>query len=61
MATVVRKKPGESDDKLIAKFRKKVQVEQLLTEIKELEYYEKPSVKKKKQKAELRRRRVKRY
>ncbi|OGV89985.1 30S ribosomal protein S21 [Microgenomates group bacterium RBG_19FT_COMBO_39_10] len=61
MATVVRKKPGESDDKLIAKFRKKVQAEQLLTEIKELEYYEKPSVKKKKQKAELRRRRVKRY
>jgi len=61
VATVVRKKPGESDDKLIAKFRKKVQVEQLLTEIKELEYYEKPSVKKKKQKAELRRRRVKRY
>lgn len=57
VATIVRKKPGESDDRLIAKFRKKVQAEQLLTEIKEREYYEKPSEKKKKKKAELKRRR----
>ncbi|MCJ7792707.1 MAG: 30S ribosomal protein S21 [Candidatus Marinimicrobia bacterium] len=56
MATIVRKKPGESDDKLIAKFRKKVQYEQLLTEIKEREYYKKPSVKKKERLAESRRR-----
>ena len=56
VATIVRKKPGESDDKLIAKFRKKVQYEQLLTEIKEREYYKKPSVKKKERLAESRRR-----
>jgi len=56
VATIVRKKPGESDDKLIAKFRKKVQVEQLLTEIKEREFYKKPSVKKKERLAEARRR-----
>ncbi len=56
MATVVRKKPGESDDRLIAKFRKKVQAEQLLTEIKDREYYKKPSVKKKEKLAESRRR-----
>lgn len=56
VATVVRKKPGESDDRLIAKFRKKVQAEQLLTEIKEREFYKKPSVKKKEKLAESRRR-----
>lgn len=55
MATVVRKKPGESDDRLISKFRKKIQAEQLLTEIKDLTYYEKPSETKKKKKAELKR------
>lgn len=57
VATIVRKKPGESDDRLIAKFRKKVQAEQLLTEIKEREFYKKPSVKKKEKLAESRRRR----
>ena len=57
VATIVRKKPGESDDRLIAKFRKKVQAEQLLTEIKEREFYKKPSVRKKEKLAESRRRR----
>lgn len=57
MATIVRKKPGESDDKLIAKFRKKVQAEQLLTEIKDREFYKKPSVRKKEKLAESKRRR----
>lgn len=56
MATIVRKKPGESEDKLIAKFRKKIQAEQFLTEIKEREHYKKPSVVKKEKKYELRRR-----
>jgi small subunit ribosomal protein S21 len=61
VATIVRKKPGESDDKLIAKFRKKVQFEQLLTEIKEREFYKKPSVKKKEKLAESKRRRRRNY
>lgn len=56
VATVVRKKPGESEDNLIAKFRKKIQAEQLLIEIKEREFYKKPSVKRKEKLAELRRR-----
>lgn len=47
MATVVRKKPGESEDKLIAKFRKKIQFDQLLIELKEREYYKSPAEKKK--------------
>jgi ribosomal protein S21 len=57
VATVVRKKPGESDDRLVAKFRKKIQSEQLLIEIKERKFYKKPSVKKKERLTELRRRR----
>ena len=60
MATVVRKKAGESEERLIAKFRKKIQAEQFLTEIKDREYYKKPSVKKKERLAELRRGRRKR-
>jgi len=60
MVTVVRKKPGESDDKLIAKFRKKVQAEQLLAEIREREFYKSPAEKKKEKKKELERRRKRR-
>ncbi|HUS60157.1 MAG TPA: 30S ribosomal protein S21 [Nevskiaceae bacterium] len=59
MATVVRKKPGESEDKLIAKFRKIVQSEQLLTKIREREFYKSPAEKKKEKKKELERRRKK--
>lgn len=47
MAIIVRKKPGESDDRLIAKFRKKIQADKILTEIKDKEFYKKPSVIKK--------------
>jgi ribosomal protein S21 len=46
MATVVRKKSGQSDDSLIAQFRKKVLNEDIIGEIKEREYYTKPSRKK---------------
>lgn len=60
MVTVVRKKLGESDSKLIAKFRKKVQAEQLLTEIKEREFYKPPAEKKKERLKELKRRRSRR-
>lgn len=44
MPTVVRKKPGQSDDKLIADFRKKVLSDEILIELKEREFYRKPSV-----------------
>jgi len=55
MATVVKKSPGDTEDKLIAKFRKKIIAEQLLNEIKEREYYKPPSVRKKERLAALRR------
>lgn len=44
MPTVVRKKPGQSDDKLIADFRKKVLADEVIQEIKDREFYKKPSV-----------------
>lgn len=44
MPTVVRKKPGQSDDKLIADFRKKVLADELIEEIKNHQFYKKPSV-----------------
>lgn len=43
MATVVRKQPGQSDDSLVAQFRKKVLNEDIIGEIKSREYYVKPS------------------
>ena len=44
MPTVVRKKPGQSDDKLIADFRKKVLNDEVLIELKQREFYKKPSL-----------------
>lgn len=44
MPTVVRKKPGQSDDKLIADFRKKVLADEIILEIKKREFYRKPSI-----------------
>lgn len=44
MPTVVRKKPGQSDDKLIADFRKKVLADEIILEIKAREFYKKPSI-----------------
>ena len=44
MPTVVRKKPGQSDDKLIADFRKKVINDEILIELKKREFYRKPSI-----------------
>jgi len=56
MATVVRKAPGESDESLIAKFRRKVLADNILLELKEKEFYKPPSLKKKERLASLRRR-----
>ncbi|MBN1263726.1 MAG: 30S ribosomal protein S21 [Candidatus Pacebacteria bacterium] len=54
MAIIVKKDPGESEDRLIAKFRKKVQIEQVLTLVKERGHYKKPSVIKKEKLARFR-------
>lgn len=47
---VVKKKKGESDDKLISRFRKKVIDAGILYEARENERYEKPSQKRQKEK-----------
>ncbi len=60
MATVVKKKPGDSDHRLIAKFRKQVQHDQILTELKKREHYKKPSVLKKEKLAVSRKRKKRR-
>jgi ribosomal protein S21 len=44
LPTVVRKKAGQSDDKLIADFRKKVISDEILIELKQREFYRKPSI-----------------
>lgn len=52
---IVKANEGESADSLIRKFNKKVQQEGILTEMRKREYYEKPSVRRKKQKEALER------
>lgn len=59
MATVVRKKPGDTEEKLIAEFRKRVQANRVLPEIRDREYHKPDSVKKKERLAALKRRRFK--
>jgi len=59
--TVVRKKPGQSDEKLISDFRKKILADEVLIELKKREYYRKPSVIKQeriKERRKTRRRRI---
>ena len=43
MATIVKKQPGQSDDQLIALFRKKVLADDVIGELKKREFYIKPS------------------
>lgn len=50
--TKVEAKEGESVDVLIRKFNKKVLSDGILNELKKREYYEKPSVIRKREKAE---------
>jgi len=61
MPTVVRKRPGQSDDKLIADFRKKVLADDLIEEIKKREFYKKPSVLKQERIKERRKMRSRSY
>lgn len=51
----VKANEGESVDSLIRKFNKKVQQEGILTELRRREFYEKPSVQKKRAKEALER------
>ncbi|KKR71351.1 MAG: 30S ribosomal protein S21 [Candidatus Woesebacteria bacterium GW2011_GWA2_40_7b] len=44
---ILKKKNGESDDKLIARFRKKTIMEGVLQEFRDREHYKKPSEKRK--------------
>ena len=58
MATVVKKAPGDTEAKLIAKFRRRAQ--DILTEVKDREFYESPSEKRKRKRALLKKSRRKR-
>lgn len=57
MAIIVKADPGDSSNQVIRKFKKKIQQEQILTKIKEKEFYKSPSMLKKERLAERRRRR----
>lgn len=58
MATVVKKKPGQTDDQLIAQFRKKILNEDVIGEIKKREFYLKPSREKYERERVLKKRRI---
>ena len=47
---IIKKKKGESDDKLIARFRKKTIVEGVMQEYRDREHYKKPSERRKEDK-----------
>lgn len=47
---IIKKQKGESEDKLIARFRKKTIMEGVLQEFRDREHYKKPSEKRKEQK-----------
>jgi len=56
MTVVVKAQPGDSSDQVIRKFKKKVLQDQILTEVRDREYYKKPSVRKKEKLSEFKRR-----
>jgi small subunit ribosomal protein S21 len=60
MPVVVKAQPGDSSDQVIRKFKKKVLHDQLLTELRDREFYKKPSVRKKEKMAEFKRRKKRR-
>lgn len=55
MATIVKAGPGETTEQIIKKFKKKVLQDEILTTLKEKEFYKKPSVIKTEKLAEIRR------
>jgi len=60
MPIIVKAQPGDSTDQLISNFKKRVLQDQLLTELKEREFYKKPSMIKKEKQAEFKRLRKRR-
>jgi ribosomal protein S21 len=60
MPVVVKSQLGDSSDQVIRKFKKKVLHSQLLTDLKEREFYKKPSRKKQEKMAEFKRRKKRR-
>ncbi len=60
MTIIVKAGPGDSSDQVIRKFKKIVQAEQFLTELREKEYYRPPSQIKKEKMNELKRKRKRR-
>lgn len=62
MTIIVKAGPGDTSEEVIRKFKKKAQQEQILTEIKEKEFYKSPSMLKKERKEEIeRKKKRKRY
>lgn len=57
----VKAEPGESPDSLIRKFTKKVISEGILLELKDKEFYKKPSERKKEKIKELKKRKYRSY
>ncbi len=57
MAIIVKAQPGESTDAIIKKFKKLVLADQLLTKLKDREFYKKPAIRKKEKLAEIKRKR----
>lgn len=55
MPIVVKAQPGDSTDQLIRNFKKRILQDQLLTELKEREFYKKPSMLKKEKMSEFKR------
>lgn len=60
MPVVVKASPGDSTDQMIRKFKKKILQSQILTDLKEMEHYKKPSVLKKEKLSEFKRRKKRR-
>ena len=55
MTIIIKAQPGDSTDQLIKNFKKRVLQDQLLTELKEKEFFKKPSVIKKEKLNEFKR------
>lgn len=59
MTTFVKKQPGQSEDQLIAQFRKKIFNEDVLEEISKRDFYQPPSVAKHERLKDLRKKKKK--
>lgn len=57
--TIVKARPNESIDQLLKRFKKAVDNSGVLSELRKREYYEKPSIKRKKKQAAARKRYLK--